>query len=108
MTKWSNWIKHAGGAERPVDGNTLVIVEYANGQILRVSACHTAWDRVAQYCIEVKSERETVVMYGCLVDLSGAWGFDGSELFEQPNTHIITFETEDGEPVLDSIKMEQL
>lgn len=65
-------------------------------------------DRVAQYCIEVKSERETVVMYGCLVDLSGAWGFDGSELFEQPNTHIITFETEDGEPVLDSIKMEQL
>lgn len=107
MVRWSNWIKHDGSKKCPVSGGDIVVVDGC-GVIEHGEAGQILWEFVDQYCVEVKSERETVVMYGCLVDLSGAWGFDGSELFEQPNTHIITFETEDGEPVLDSIKMEQL
>lgn len=114
--KYSEWKIHNGGP-CPVSPDTKVEfqlytesrkeAEEANNPI---HAGYEAlkWERIICYREVIEPKRETVTHYIYQTTYDDTWGISTVHCPEDRNVHKITFETEDGEPAVDTIKMTKL
>ena len=100
------------GEMTPEEKGALLLAHHEGKKIELYSELNRAWDVVntpgwcdgSAYRVKPEPKRETVKLSGKVYH-NGQWAF-GTE--DKGDTHRITFDTIDGEPVCDSIRMEKI